>query len=52
MKSEKGKWVIIKVDSGPGRLNKTLLARLRNVGFILYPGMPNTTAVIQETDRN
>ena len=27
-RSVKVKWVIIKVDSGPGRLNKTLLAPL------------------------
>jgi hypothetical protein len=47
-----GKRVIIKVDSGPGRLNLELLAELRLMGFYLYPGVPNTTAVTQETDRN
>ncbi len=47
-----GKRVIIKVDSGPGRLNTELLAELRLLGFYLYPGVPNTTAVTQETDRN
>ena len=47
-----GKRVMIKVDSGPGRMAKRLLARLRLLGFILYPGVPNTTAVSQETDRN
>ena len=47
-----GKRVIIKIDSGPGRLNMNLLARLRNVGFILYPGVPNTTAITQETDQS
>ena len=46
-----GQWVIIKVDSGPGRLNITMLARLRMMGFILYPGVPNTTLVTQEQDR-
>ncbi len=29
-----------------------LLAYLRHLGFILYPGVPNTTAVTQETDQN
>ena len=47
-----GKRVLIKVDSGPGRIQADLLARLRLLGFILYPGVPNTTAVSQETDRN
>jgi hypothetical protein len=47
-----GKCVIIKVDSGPGRLNTELLAELRLMGFYLYPGDPNTTAVTQETDHN
>jgi hypothetical protein len=44
--------VMVKVDSGPGRLNVNLLAELRLLGFYLYPGVPNTTAVTQETDRN
>jgi hypothetical protein len=48
----KGRWVVIKCDSGPGRLNPTLLAYLRFHGFILYPGVPNTTAVTQETDQS
>ncbi len=48
----KGRWVVIKCDSGPGRLNPTLLAYLRVHGFILYPGVPNTTAVTQETDQS
>ena len=48
----KGRWVVIKCDSGPGRLNPTLLAHLRFHGFILYPGVPNTTAVTQETDKS
>lgn len=49
---EKGKWVILKCDSGPGRMNLDLLADLRTSGFILFPGVPNTTAVTQETDQN
>jgi hypothetical protein len=48
----KGQWVVIKCDSGPGRLNPTLLAYLRFHGFILYPRVPNTTAVTQETDQS
>ena len=48
----KGRWVVLKVDSGPGRLNPDLLSFLRFHGFILYPGVPNTTAVTQETDQS
>ena len=47
-----GKRVMLKVDSGPGRLNIELLAELRLLGWYMYPGVPNTTAVSQETDRN
>ncbi len=47
-----GKRVLIKVDGGPGRLNVELLASLWMLGFYLYPGVPNTTAVTQETDQN
>ena len=47
-----GKRVMVKVDSGSGRLNIELLAELRILGWYLYPGVPNTTAVSQETDRN
>ena len=49
---EKGKWVILKCDSGPGRMNIELLAELRLAGFILFSGVPNTTAVTRETDQN
>jgi len=48
----KGKWVLLKCDSGPGRLNLDLLAELRASGFILFPGVPKTTAVSQVTDQN
>ena len=44
--------VMVKVDSGPGRLNVNLLAKLCLLGFYLHPGVPNTTAVTQEIDRN
>ena len=47
-----GKWVVIKCDSGPGRLNPDLLAYLHYHGFLLYPGVPNTTAVSQETEQS
>lgn len=40
VKPVKGYWVIIKADSGPGRLNASLLARLRQLSFILYPVRP------------
>ena len=52
VKNVKGKRVLIKVDSGPGRLNALLLCTYRLLGYVLYPGVPNTTAVSQETDRN
>ena len=52
VEDKKGKRVLIKIDSGLGRLNLELLAQLRTPGFILYPGVPNTTAVTQETDQN
>ena len=48
----KGERVLFKLDSGPGRLGIKLLAWLRLLGFVLYPGVPNNTAVSQETDRN
>ena len=48
----KGKWVIIKCDSCPGRLNPDILAYLRYRRFLLYPSISNTTAVSQETDQS
>ena len=48
----KGNRVLFMLDSGPGRLVMKLLARLRPLGFVLYPGVPNTTEVSQDTDRN
>ena len=47
-----GHRVAILVDSGPGRNNLLMLARLRARGFYLLPGPPNTTAVTQATDQN
>jgi hypothetical protein len=51
-KDRPGKNVILKVDSGPGRTNLSLLTKLRLLGFVLYPCVPNTTHVMQETDQN
>ncbi len=48
----RGKSVIMKVDSGPGRMELGFLAEARTLGFIIYPGVPNTTAVTQETDQS
>jgi hypothetical protein len=51
-KDKPGHRVILKVDSSPGRMNMDLLAKLKMLGFILYPCVPNTTHVTQETDQN
>ena len=42
------KRVILKVGSGPGRMNVGMLARLKALGVYLNPGVPNTTHVTQE----
>ncbi len=42
---KKGKRDMLKVDSGPGQLNRDLLVSLRLLGFYLYPGVPNMTVV-------
>lgn len=47
-----GKRVLLIVDSGPGRKDAELLAYLRARGFLLHPGVPNTTHVTQPTDQN
>ena len=49
---KKGKRVIMKVDSGPGRSNEQLVADLRANGIYLYQTVPNATAVMQETDQS
>ena len=41
-----------KVDGGPGRDFTELLVELTFLGFYMYPGVPNSTAVSQETDGN
>jgi hypothetical protein len=50
-RNRKGRYVILKVVSGPGWSNIDLLVRLKMLRFILYPGVPNTTHVTQEMDR-
>jgi hypothetical protein len=52
MEDVPGKRILLKVDSGPGRNNIDMLANLRLQGCYLVPGVPNTTAVTQETDQN
>ena len=47
-----GKRVLLKLDSGPGRMNLDMLADLRLQGVCVIPGAPNTTHVTQETDQN
>ena len=47
-----GKRVASIVDSGPGRVNAEMLAKLRIRGFYLIPSVPNTTHVTQATDKN
>jgi hypothetical protein len=47
-----GKRIMLKVDSGPGRSDKEFLAWCRARGIIIYPGVPNTTAVSQEMDQS
>ncbi len=47
---EPGRRVLLKVDSGPGRMNLKLLTTLKLIGIILYPCVPNTTQMTQETD--
>ncbi len=46
------KCVILKVDSGPGRTNLSLLTKLRLLGFVLHPCVLNTMHVMQETNQN
>jgi hypothetical protein len=46
-----GHCIMLKVDSGPSRMNLNLLAQLQQLGFVMYPGILNTTHVSQETDQ-
>lgn len=49
---KKGKRMIVKVDSGPGRLEINFLAEEQTSGFIICPSVPNTTSVTQDTDQS
>jgi hypothetical protein len=44
--------VLLKVYSGPGRSNIEMLVNLQLQGCYLFPGVPNTTAITQETNQN
>ena len=46
-----GKRVLIKIDSGPGRMYPQLQQQLRARGFCVFPGVPNGTEVGQEMDQ-
>ncbi len=46
-----GRCVLLKVDSGPGRMSLQLLATLKLIGIILYPCILDTMHVMQETDQ-
>jgi len=46
-----GHRLLLKCDSSPGSLQIELLAKLRFLGVYLYPCVPNTTVVTQETDQ-
>ena len=52
LEDKPGKRIIIKLDSGPGRTNIEMLAKLRVQGCYVIPGVPNTTGKTQETDQN
>ncbi len=52
LEDTKGKRVMLKVDSGPGRNGRDLIMKCRFRGLYLYPSLPNATSVQQETDRN
>jgi hypothetical protein len=43
--------VLLKVISGPSKINLQLLASLKLLDIVLYPCIPNTTHVTQETDQ-
>ena len=42
-----GKRVVLKLDSVTGHLNSNLIDCARNLGFIICPSVPITTAVTQ-----
>jgi hypothetical protein len=52
LEGKTGQSMLLKRDSGPGWNCKELLAKCKFSGVYIYPGLPNTTAVQQETDQN
>ena len=52
VRDKAGHCVLLKINSDPGLLSFNLLSKLRLLGFILYPCVPNSTHVTQETDQN
>jgi hypothetical protein len=52
MEDTPGKWVLLKVDSSPGRNGKDLLLKCHFPRLYIFPGLPNATSVQQETDIN
>jgi hypothetical protein len=51
MRNRPGHRLLMKCDSGPRCLQVALLAKLRYLGVYLYPCVPNTMSMTQETDR-
>ena len=49
-RDEPGHRVMLKVNSGPGRLLMRMLARMRVRGIYMYPAVSNKTSVLQEAD--
>jgi hypothetical protein len=43
---------LLKVDSGQGRNCAAMLIKAKFKGLYIYPGLPNATAVHQETDQS
>ena len=46
-----GKRVMLKADSGPGRLASEFLHESRALGMYFFPGLPNATEIGQEMDQ-
>ncbi len=46
-----GKCILVKIDSGPRRMILELIAQLQLMGFYLFPCIPNTAGVTQETHK-
>ncbi len=44
--------MLFKIDGGPERLDIKSLAELSVRGIYLFPGIQNTTHIMQETDQN